>query len=99
MRISIQSHSIKLPTPLEVGCLKTEVVNVVCQVQAHAHKMCTVHAWQRSKSVQGRSQGGARGARAPPTSLSQVYNHREMYLVMLSTPSLPDLAAVRLLAI
>ncbi len=33
----------------------SEVVIVVCQVwgqvQAHTYKMCTVHAWQGSKSV------------------------------------------------
>ena len=50
---------------------------------------------------QGRSQGGARGARAPPTSLSQVYKSQKNvsdYGIQLSTPSLPVLAAVRLLA-
>ena len=46
------------------------------------------------------SQGGARGARAPNQPESSIYtNHREMYLIIqLSTPSLPDLASVRLLA-
>ncbi len=54
---------------------------------------------QHYVTLQGRSQGGARGARAPPTSLSQIKSHRNVSLIVqLSTPSLPDLAAVRLLA-
>ena len=39
---SIQSDSLKLPNYIGTGLF--EVVNVICQVQAHAHKMCTVHA-------------------------------------------------------
>ncbi len=34
---------------MELGC---EVVNVVYQVQAHAHKMCTVHAHTTALVVQ-----------------------------------------------
>ncbi len=58
MRIncSVSDHiQLNYPTPLEVGCLKIEVVNVVCQVQAHAHKMCT-----------GGSRGGSLGSIEPP---------------------------------
>ena len=29
----------------------SEVVNVVCQVQAHPHKMCTVHAHHTQQRV------------------------------------------------
>ena len=37
--------------PHRIGIGLCEVVNVVCQVQACSHKMCTVHAQQGSKSV------------------------------------------------